>query len=173
MSLLGGGNSNIFLSSSWTLGFHDPNLTCTHIFQMGWWKTTNLRLFQHTFGTHPEQPLPIGCKSGILFIVGARGFAERVCWIGCVVKIPGVVLTHPTTRWPWGFYICFPRFFARAEVCEKYQEKPQEMPWIEIWIDGAFHARENPLGIWGKVSLEIDILWWMVQKSESTTWDGV
>ena len=25
-----------------------------------------LSLFQHTFGTHPEQPLPTGYKAGIL-----------------------------------------------------------------------------------------------------------
>ena len=37
-----------------------------------------LRLFQHTFGTHPEQPLPTGYKK-IPFIVGERGIAERVC----------------------------------------------------------------------------------------------
>ena len=38
-------------------------------------KKTSLRLFQHTFGAHPEQPLPTGYK-GIPFIVGERGIAE-------------------------------------------------------------------------------------------------
>jgi len=33
----------------------------------------NLRLFQHTFGTHPEQPLPTGYDEGIPFIVGVAG----------------------------------------------------------------------------------------------------
>ena len=32
----------------------------------------SLRLFQHTFGTHPEQPLPTGYK-GIPFIIGVAG----------------------------------------------------------------------------------------------------
>ncbi len=40
-----------------------------------------LRLFQHTFETHPEQPLPTGYK-GIPFIVGqgdCLGCALGVC----------------------------------------------------------------------------------------------
>ena len=41
----------------------------------------NLRLFQHTFGTHPEQPLPTGHK-GVLFIVGERGIAWGVRYRG-------------------------------------------------------------------------------------------
>ena len=41
------------------------------------------RLFQHTFGTHPEQPLPTGCK-GIPFILGERGIAEQGVLYGCV-----------------------------------------------------------------------------------------
>ena len=44
----------------------------------------NLRLFQHTFGTHPEQPLPTGYKPGFLCIVGERGIAWGVLY-GCVV----------------------------------------------------------------------------------------
>ena len=38
----------------------------------------------HRTGTHPEQPLPIGCK-GNPFIVGARGIAWGVLQ-GCVVS---------------------------------------------------------------------------------------
>ncbi len=37
---LGGGNSNMFYFSSRSLGFHDP-IWLAHIFQMGWWTTTN------------------------------------------------------------------------------------------------------------------------------------
>ena len=122
MSVLGGGNSNIFLFSSLP-GVSWSNLTCTHSFQMGWWKTTNLRLFQHTFGTHPEQPLPIGCK-GNPFYSWPRGFAWGVLY-GCVV----IFLewkTHPT-RWPWG-YICFPRFFPPR--CVK-NTKRNHRRWVD------------------------------------------
>ena len=42
-----------------------------------------LRLFQHTFGTHPEQPLPTGYEM-IPFIVGEQGIARDVLY-GCVV----------------------------------------------------------------------------------------
>ena len=37
------------------------------------WLVLFPRLFQHTFGTHPEQPLPIGYK-GIPFTIGCAGF---------------------------------------------------------------------------------------------------
>ena len=50
----------------------DPNeFAWTYMsMKLGNKKDTNiLRLFQHTFGTHPEQPLPTGYK-GIPFIVG-------------------------------------------------------------------------------------------------------
>ena len=43
-----------------------------------------LRLFQHTFGTHPEQPLPTGHK-GIPFIVG-YGDCLGCAISGCVVS---------------------------------------------------------------------------------------
>ena len=36
---------------------------------------------QNTFGTHPGQPLPTGCK-GIPFIVGERGIAWGVRYRG-------------------------------------------------------------------------------------------
>ena len=39
------------------------------------------RLFQHTFGTHPEKHLPTGYK-GIPFIVGERGIAWGVRYRG-------------------------------------------------------------------------------------------
>ena len=39
----------------------------------GWY--TSVRLFQHTFGTHPEQPFPTG-YNGIPFIVG-QGVCSR------------------------------------------------------------------------------------------------
>ena len=72
----------------------------------------NLRFFQHTFGTHPEQPLPTGYK-GIPFIVG-QGDCRLGCAIsGCVVrnflgrnheifnppKILRIYLHHLESRW--------------------------------------------------------------------------
>ena len=49
----------------------------------------NLRLFQHTFGTHPGQPLPTGYK-GIPFIIGERGISWGVLW-GCVAIFLDIV----------------------------------------------------------------------------------
>ena len=41
-----------------------------------------LRLFQHTFGTHPEQPLPTGYKPGFLSYLALPGD----CNIGCAIS---------------------------------------------------------------------------------------
>ena len=46
-----------------------------------------LRLFQHTFGTHPEQPLPTGYNR-IPFIVG-QGDCPGVCDIGVGCNLLG------------------------------------------------------------------------------------
>ena len=49
-------------------------------------------MFQHTFGTHPEQPLPTGYE-GISFIVGELGIAPG-CVLGIIVTRPPQVLQH-------------------------------------------------------------------------------
>ena len=69
------GSTNIAVAGKWTLKINGWKMKFP--FQMGdfqvpaviwrwfsYWKC--LRLFQHTFGTHPEQPLPTGYKSGFL-----------------------------------------------------------------------------------------------------------
>ena len=48
-----------------------------------------LRLFHHTFGTHPEQPLPTGYK-GIPFIVGQGDFLG--CALGVCCNFRGLLL---------------------------------------------------------------------------------
>ena len=54
-----------------------------------------LRLFQHTFGTHPEQPLATGYKSGILSQL-ANGGLPGVCDIGVCCNFLGPI---PAPSW--------------------------------------------------------------------------
>ena len=51
----------------------------------GWGGFSNLRLFQHTFGTHPEQPLPTGYKPGFLSYLANGGLPNACAISGCVV----------------------------------------------------------------------------------------
>ena len=73
-----------------------------------------LRLFQHTFGTHPEQPVPTGCK-GNPFIVGygdCLGCAPGVCcnFLGQVIPTK----TNMTIRKIHHFEECTPLKFEHS-----------------------------------------------------------
>ena len=62
-----------------------------------WFTTHNLRLFQHTFGTHPLT-FPNRLFIGKFFTVGSRGIAERVCSWGVLqlswIQVTGMIRRH-------------------------------------------------------------------------------
>ena len=98
-----------FHTNIWDLGCQACSLD--NIFRISWdddfvaiytqimTSTYIQRLFQHTFGTHPEQPVPKRFSRGISFIIGeSRGIAERVCNLSGCVETTSDIYTKCTPR---------------------------------------------------------------------------
>ena len=90
---LGGGNSNIFGIFIPNLGEDEPIVSNT--FQMGWNHQPDIfdaRLFERTFGTHPEQPLRLQPTIRAGFIIGLAELFVQCAISGCVVTFLGFEL---------------------------------------------------------------------------------